>query len=70
MTIRQDLHCLLRQKQSSEKVKQYDLEIITSDPSKCTMDNCKFIVHTKRKNTSVHKGLKYFLLCTAHHKMF
>ena len=28
----QGLHCLLRQKQSSEKEKQYYLEIITCDP--------------------------------------
>ena len=38
----QGLHCLLRQKRSSEK-KQFYLEIVTCDPSNYAMDHSKFI---------------------------
>ena len=37
----QCLHCLIRQKQSSEKEVQFYLEIITSDPSIYTIDHPK-----------------------------
>ena len=43
-TFHQGLHCLLRQKQSSEKDMQFYLEIITHDPSIYTMDHPKFVV--------------------------
>ena len=48
----QDLHCLLRQKQSSEKEIQFYLEIITCDPSIYTMDHSTFII-LKRKEESI-----------------
>ena len=40
----QDLHCLIRQNQSSEKEIQHFLEIITGDPLIYTMNNPDFIV--------------------------
>ena len=45
----QGLHCLLRQKQSSEKEMQFYLEITTCDPLMCTMDLPKFIVSIKKE---------------------
>ena len=42
--IHQGLHCLLQQKQSSEKEIQFYLKSITCDHSNHTMDHPKFIV--------------------------
>ena len=42
----QGLHCLLRQKNSSEKEVQFCLEIITCDASIYTMDHPKLITCT------------------------
>ena len=42
----QGLHCLLRQKRSSEKEKYNQLEVITCDPSIYTMDNPKLMIST------------------------
>ena len=56
----QDLQCLLRQKQSSEKEIQFHLEIIACDPSNCTLDHPKFIVSNQRKNSLGYKGIKAY----------
>ena len=55
----QILHCLLRQKQSSEKGIQFksekgiqfNWEIITCDPSKYTMDHSKFNVSNQKEES-------------------
>ena len=47
----QGLHCLLRQNQSSEKNKQYLLEIMTCDPSVYTMDHPDFIICSFMENS-------------------
>ena len=49
----QGLHCLPRQKQSSEKERQFYLESITCDPTIYTKDNPKFIV-PNQKEESIH----------------
>ena len=54
----QDLHCLPRQKRSSEKELQFNLEIIACDSLIYTMDHSKFIISNQMKNPLVHKGLK------------
>ena len=52
VAIHQGLHCLPRQKRSSEKEIQFDLEILTCHLSICTMDYSKFIVlNQKEKST-------------------
>ena len=45
------LHCLLRQKQFSEKEIQFYLEIITCGPSDYTMDHSKFIVSNQKEDS-------------------
>ena len=58
----QDLHCLLRLKQSSGTEIHLDLETSTFDPLKCKMDNPLLIVsicmgkttRTKRVNVPSH----------------
>ena len=47
----QGLHCLLRQKQSSETAIQFYLEIMTGDPSIYTMDHLKFIVSNQKEGS-------------------
>ena len=47
----QGLHCTLRQKLSSEKEMQFNLEIITCDTSNYTMDHPKFIVSNQKKES-------------------
>ena len=47
----QDPHCLLRQKQSSEKEIQFYFEIITCDPLIYTMDLPKLIVSTQKEDS-------------------
>ena len=54
----QSLHCLLRQKQSSEKELQYFLEIITIDPAIYTIDNPDFIVCSLMANSIELKRVK------------
>ena len=49
MKFHQSLRYLLRQKRSSEKEIQINLEIITSDPSIYTMHHKKFIDKNRRK---------------------
>ena len=44
----QGLHCLLRQKQSSEKEMQFYFKIITCDPFMYTMDLPRFIVSIQK----------------------
>ena len=44
-------HCLLRQKQSSEKEIQFYFEIITCDPLMYTMDLPKFIVSIQKQES-------------------
>ena len=58
----QGLHCLLRQKSSSGKEKQYDLfflKNITSDPSIYTMDHSDFIVCSFMENSIFLKRGKF-----------
>ena len=43
------LHCLLRQKLSSENEIQFNLEIITCNPLIYTMDHPKFIVSNQKE---------------------
>ena len=45
----QGLHCLLRQKRSSEKEILFLREIITCDPSIYTMNHPKFIVSNQKE---------------------
>ena len=45
------LHCLLRQKHSSEKETEFHLQIITCDPSMYTMDLLNFVVLNQRKES-------------------
>ena len=52
----QGLHCLLRQKQSSEREIQYILEIITYDPSIYALDHPKLILSNYKEESIVHKG--------------
>ena len=47
----QGLHCLLKQKQSSEKDIQFYLEIITCDPSMYSMDHPKLIVLNQKEES-------------------
>ena len=47
----QGLHCLPRQKQSSEKEMQYIFEIITHDPSIHKMDHSRIIVSNPKEET-------------------
>ena len=48
---RQGLHCLQRRKQSSEKEKQFYLEIITYDPMIYTMDLPKISVLNQKEES-------------------
>ena len=45
------IHCLLRQKRSSEKEIQLYLEIIACEPSIYTMDHPKFIVSNQKEES-------------------
>ena len=47
----QGLHCLLRQKLSSEKKIHIYLEIITCDPLIYTMDHSKFILSNQNEES-------------------
>ena len=49
VTFHQGLHCLLRQKQFSEKYMQFYLKIIICDPLIYTMDHPKFVVQYQKK---------------------
>ena len=56
----QGLHCLLRQKKSSEKEIHFHLDIITCDPSIYTLDHPKFIVsNQKEESIRVYRVKKY-----------
>ena len=56
--LHQDLHCLLRQNQSSEKGMLYVSEIITSNPSKDTMDHPDLTVSNLMENPICLKRAK------------
>ena len=51
MAFHQGLLCLLTQNSSTEKEKQYSLEIITRDPSVYIMDHSYFIVCSFMENS-------------------
>ena len=51
--MRQAFHRLLRQKPSSDKEIQFDLEIINCDSSISTMDYPKFIVCSQKKESFI-----------------
>ena len=55
-----------RQKQSSEKERQFYLEILACDPSNYTMDHPKFIVSNKKEESIyiVYTGLIKDLILT------
>ena len=52
VALRQGLLCLLRQKKSSEKEKQFYLDIVTCAPTIYTMDHSKFI-SSNQKDESI-----------------
>ena len=51
MAFHQGLHCLLRQKRSSEKTLQYYLENIKCEPSNYAMDHSKFIKSIQKEES-------------------
>ena len=53
----QGLHCLLRQKQSSEKEIQFNLEILTCDPQYMEWTIQSLLYQTKKKNPLWYEGL-------------
>ena len=50
----QGLHCLLREKQSSDKEIQFNLAIIIYNPSIYTMEHPKLIISNQKENPLVH----------------
>ena len=61
----QGLHCLLRQKLSSEKKLQLYLEIVTCEPSNYTMDHFKFVASIQKEESNSTKRVMLITVSTA-----